>query len=66
MSDQASEELKPCPFCGGEALILSDWRGESIGCDEENCEINPRTESQDSLSDAMRAWNRRAGKGDGG
>lgn len=51
-------ELKPCPFCGGEAII--DDCGEHryfVRCTK--CSIN-----QDKLftqkCDAARAWNRRA------
>ena len=58
------EELKPCPFCGGEAHISlpdDDWDGYCVGCDDCNvymglgfgCGLFP------TLEEATTAWNRR-------
>lgn len=55
------EQLKPCPFCGGNAKIM---RAECIyfhiywaRCTECNAEINaPETD----VKQAIDAWNRRA------
>ena len=48
-------ELKKCPFCGGEAEL--EWEGDSyvISCKECNAEMafEPTRES------AVEAWNRR-------
>lgn len=43
-------ELKPCPFCGGEAFIAYDhW----IYC--EDC--NTESAFYEDLNDAIKAWN---------
>lgn len=49
-----TEELKPCPFCGGEAYLDDDGWFQVI-C--ENCRACVRLEN--NRSDAVAAWNRR-------
>ena len=49
------EELKPCPFCGGEA---EDFGVDVFWVTCKNCHIG--TESFDTLQEAIEAWNRRA------
>lgn len=57
-----SEELKPCPFCGGEAELLEtkDFKGQTfsacIMCRECEC----ITCHFASKSTAIEAWNRRS------
>ena len=58
-----SEELKPCPFCGGEAEIFEyknkrfvpsiQYRGGCFECGQTVCLENTR-------EDAIKAWNTRA------
>lgn len=57
-----SEELKPCPFCGGHATSYGTRKMESGGsthclihCDECSARLSAETEN-----DAVEAWNRRA------
>lgn len=63
-----SEELKPCPFCGGKATVLRDY----IESDDETiyedfsvahwCDLmthRVRTKKFKTESDAISAWNRR-------
>lgn len=50
-------ELKPCPFCGGEAKAFSFRDGATIVyC--EDCEIE--TPMFTAMKYAIKAWNRRA------
>lgn len=56
-------ELKPCPFCGGEAIRLSDFDDEyervyleSVHC--RNC--HARVAWQETVEEAIEAWNTRA------
>lgn len=48
------EELKPCPFCGGEAKIGA----ASVYCD--NCPAIIWAQPYDNIDFAIEAWNRRA------
>ena len=56
-------ELKPCPFCGGEAFDCTDnsYGDGIIGCAQ--CEIEPTvfyiTGNQDSHKKAIDIWNER-------
>ena len=58
-----SEELKPCPFCGGEAdLINNDYVYEKwfAGCHNGKCPVQPETYIHGTKDEAINAWNRRA------
>jgi len=49
-------ELKPCPFCGGRAVLNKDYLGHFyISCDK--CEI--KTDSCVDPNIPIAAWNRR-------
>lgn len=55
-------ELKPCPFCGGEAKIVT-YRNEYsrinptlVGCSV----CKTQTALYDKRKEAIKAWNRRA------
>ena len=51
-----TNELKPCPFCGGEAEYGLTMAGEEVYCT--NCgAAMPRTTTKDA---AIEAWNTRA------
>lgn len=60
-------ELKPCPFCGGNAdlWIVFVPYGEGLERDEENeyhcgcCDCGVSTSSRYDEDDAIEAWNRR-------
>lgn len=58
-------ELKPCPFCGSEARIVTNYVGSVyIRCTNiYKCGV--RQEGWDMEEDAIEAWNRRAGEADG-
>ncbi len=60
-------ELKPCPFCGGKAELVTsqafEWcdRYYYVRCASEECE--KRTHLYDRTHEAIEAWNRRAEDG---
>ena len=57
------EELKPCPFCGGEAQIVSKPYEPKfcVGCDDDTClGFSGLGWLYDSGQEAAAAWNRRA------
>lgn len=54
-----SEELKPCPFCGGEAVLWSPHQYDfRIGCKDDciPCKMEVYNERED---DCIKAWNTR-------
>ena len=61
-----SSDLKPCPFCGGEALEFpypyydknsEDFR--AVACFNPNCRVRPQT-FYSKRDKAINDWNRRA------
>lgn len=65
------EELKPCPFCNGEAtlkdarkyLVVSQYSYMfpfSVGCENKHCKVKPYTLYCGTEAEAIAAWNRRA------
>ena len=59
------ENLEPCPFCGCEATVKSK-KYVYLGvmyfaeCENERCEVRPKTIMCQSKYDAIATWNRRA------
>ena len=59
-------ELKPCPFCGGGAVIRYVMGRAYISpVHKKGCFIEPNTwlQSQDPIEKQIKAWNRRADNG---
>lgn len=57
------QELKPCPFCGGEARIIAKPYEPKVcvGCDDDTClGFSGLGWLYDSEKEATEAWNRRA------
>lgn len=53
-------ELKPCPFCGGEAEVFDDYDNWGVRCKKYGCighDFEPQYIDDDY---AIEAWNRRA------
>lgn len=50
-----SEDLKPCPFCGGEAVVHTLGTGYIVECLE--CDVS--TVCENTKAEAISAWNRR-------
>ena len=59
-----TEELKPCPFCGGKAEVLTDENEEYyVSCTECTALLGYCTDTWGDYStedEAIEAWNRRA------
>lgn len=54
------EELKPCPFCGGEAHIQTFHFRYRVGCGTNGCIAGRLNRAFDTPEEAAAAWNRRA------
>lgn len=50
-----ADELKPCPFCGGEA----EWRSGGPGCAWVSCKDCPAETGDGNVPRIAAAWNRR-------
>ena len=56
-------ELKPCPFCGGRAVIFSTQYGTHIECEHYDPDSHRVQISEKTRDKATKAWNRRADDG---
>lgn len=53
-------ELKPCPFCGGEAEICENLDDKNLICVVcRNCKSKSSWHVKDNKSEAIKAWNTR-------
>lgn len=54
------DKLKPCPFCGGTAMVsLNSVYGFVPWCENPDCILNDLTHGYNSVEEAIEAWNRR-------
>ena len=66
--ERQKQELKPCPFCGGEARLLLNAKRKIYGKNEYRtgvvacCNVCEARMFYGSEKLAIEAWNRRAGK----
>lgn len=58
MSDE-SPTLKPCPFCGGKPVLLTDGPWHSILCTNDECQAECPPGALSTLDGQVIAWNRR-------
>ena len=56
-------ELKPCPFCGGDAVIFATQYGTHIECKNYDPDSHRVQITGTTRQDAIEAWNRRATDG---
>ena len=57
-----SDDLKPCPFCGGKAIKIPDHNhstGWEVGCFSGKCDVEPHVWAV-HLETAVMQWNTRA------
>lgn len=52
-------ELKPCPFCGGEAEVINNGYFVDVSCKDMNCRGYADILSCKTTKEAIEAWNRR-------
>ena len=55
-------ELKPCPFCGGEAFVWRTSHRTWIECENYNVDTHRVAFSSTNEKEVIEAWNRRAGE----
>lgn len=56
------QEIKPCPFCGGQADIRYSMNRALIECTNRKCKIQPSTwlhVETDSVAKLVKIWNTR-------
>jgi len=57
-----AQQLRRCPWCGVVPFIDDGWfDGAAVSCTERLCKVSPSTGWCDSVEEAVRAWNSRAG-----
>ena len=58
MSTIRLTNLKPCPFCGGKAMLNSLYSDfHQVSCSNPLCKVLPQTWCYDTLEEAIEAWN---------
>lgn len=58
-------ELKPCPFCGGKAVLEKMGYPHHVFCPDCSARITGRGFDTAGEEDAIKKWNKRAGEEDG-
>ena len=56
-------ELKPCPFCGGKAIVADDSEQWKVFCTNPDCDAQYGWCA--SRAYVIKGWNRRVGEQDG-
>lgn len=56
----ATAKTKCCPWCGSEpGLAMRRGNFWLVGCESDECAVNPQTSSTTSVEDAWKKWNSR-------
>ena len=58
--EMSDEELKPCPFCGGEAKLENMGFPHHVYCTNCGARVTGRGFGEDGEADAIRKWNQRS------
>lgn len=53
-----SAKVEPCPFCGGEPIVLAWYPGTRVGCRNGGCKVRPYV-IEPTKRKALQAWNGR-------
>ena len=56
-----SDDLKPCPFCGGEPFSFEDYGHSTaweVGCSNSQCRVEPHVWEK-TKDEALASWNTR-------
>ena len=56
-------ELKPCPFCGGEAEFIDNGYFCDVSCKDTDCRGYADSLTNKTKKEAIKAWNRRINDG---
>lgn len=57
-------KLKPCPFCGSDAVFIDEYFEETMSIQCTECYAGMRDESGDITKESIiEQWNRRDGEG---
>lgn len=51
--------IKPCPFCGGKAVIYGKGNSKSVYCKNDNCRLGLAPKIQ-GIEDKIKEWNKKA------
>lgn len=57
-------EPRPCPFCGGGAVIGPTFSGNGyvVRCHGLGCHVAPQTDAFDTIEEAVACWNGQEGE----
>ena len=54
-----NRQVLPCPFCGGEAVIIENYTGNEGYVECPHCHIGTQVYEYRELQEAIEAWNKR-------
>ncbi len=54
------DDLRECPFCGGEAVLDNQSFHYKVGCDNLDCPVLPATNWFKTIEEAITEWDTRA------